>query len=83
MTGRKVGAVDAERWGLVHRVTSRDGLDAAVDGLVAELLAQPPAPLAMTVDALRALGRAVSGPETAWADPDLLRWALRDRPPPS
>jgi enoyl-CoA hydratase/carnithine racemase len=83
MTGRRVGADEAERWGLVHRVAPADGLDAAVDGLVGELLAQPPAPLAMTVDALRALGRAVSGPETSWADPDLLRWSLRERPPPS
>ena len=32
-------------------------------------------PLALTVDALRALGRAVSAPEVAWSDPDLLRWS--------
>ena len=80
MTGRTVGAEEAERWGLVHRVAPPAELDASVDGLVAELLAQPAAPLAMTVDALRALGRAISGPETAWADPDLLRWSLRERP---
>jgi hypothetical protein len=34
--------------------------------------------LAMTVDGLRALGRATSAPDIAWADPDLLRWSLRD-----
>ena len=51
-------------------------LDTAVEALVADLLAQPPAALALTVDALRALGRAVSAPEVAWSDPDLLRWSL-------
>jgi enoyl-CoA hydratase/carnithine racemase len=83
MTGRRVGGAEAERWGLVHRLATLDGLDAAVDGLVAELLAQPAAALAMTVDGLRALGRATSGSDTSWADPDLLRWALRERPSPS
>ena len=79
MTGRRIGASEAERIGLVHRVAERD-LDGAVQGLVDELLGQPAAPLAMTVDALRALGRATSAAETAWADPDLLRWSLRDPP---
>jgi enoyl-CoA hydratase/carnithine racemase len=80
MTGRRIGAEEAHAWGLVHRVAG-DGeaeLDAAVDALVAELLAQPATPLAMTVDALRALGRAVSAEELSWADPDLLRGSLRD-----
>lgn len=80
MTGRRVGAAEAERIGLVHRVVAGAHLDAAEDQLVGELLAQPAAPLGMTVDALRAIGRATSAPEAAWADPDLLRWALRERP---
>ncbi|HUP86041.1 MAG TPA: enoyl-CoA hydratase/isomerase family protein [Acidimicrobiales bacterium] len=79
MTGRRVGGAEAERWGLVHRLVARDELDAAVEGLVDELLAQPAAPLAMTVDALRAIGRATSAPDVSWADPDLLRWTLRER----
>lgn len=83
MTGRKVGGVEAERWGLVHRLVGVDELDAAVEALVAELLAQPAVPLAMTVDALRALGRATSASDVSWADPDLLRWSLRERPGPS
>jgi enoyl-CoA hydratase/carnithine racemase len=78
MTGRRLGAAEAQAWGYVHRVVPAAELDAAVDALVAELLAQPAPALAMTVDALRALGRALSAPETAWADPDLLRWSLRD-----
>ena len=79
MTGRRVHAEDAERIGLVQRLATTDGLDAAVDDLVATLLRQPPVPLAMTVDGLRALGRATSAADASWADPDLLRWSLRDR----
>jgi enoyl-CoA hydratase/carnithine racemase len=78
MTGRRLGASEAQAWGFVHRVVPAAELDAAVDALVAELLAQPAPALALTVDALRALGRALSAPETAWADPDLLRWSLHD-----
>ena len=80
MTGRRVGGPEAERWGLVHRLVPLADLDAATDALVAELLAQPPVPLAMTVDGLRALGRATSAADLSWADPDLLRWMLRERP---
>ncbi len=79
MTGRRIDGAEAERWGLVQRVVSRETLDESVEELVTGLLAQPAAPLALTVDALRALGRHLSGPETAWADPDLLRWSLRER----
>jgi enoyl-CoA hydratase/carnithine racemase len=76
MTGRRLGAAEAEAWGLVHRVVPAAELDAAVEAVVADLVAQPTAALALTVDALRALGRAVSAPEVAWSDPDLLRWSL-------
>jgi enoyl-CoA hydratase/carnithine racemase len=78
MTGRRLLAAEAADWGYVHRVAPAGELDATVDALVAELVAQHPVALAMTVDALRALGRATSAAETAWADPDLLRWSLRD-----
>lgn len=52
------------------------------NALVNELLRQPAPPLGMTVDALRPVGRAVSAPETAWADRNLLRWSLQERPDP-
>jgi enoyl-CoA hydratase/carnithine racemase len=82
MTGRRVGAPEALAVGLVQRLTTVDELERTTDALVAELLAQPAAPLAMSVDGMRALGRAVSAAETSWADPDLLRWSLRERPEP-
>jgi enoyl-CoA hydratase/carnithine racemase len=79
MTGRAVGGEEALAWGLVHRLVEPDELDAAVAALLGDLLSQPPGPLGMTVDALRALGRATSAPELGWADPDLLRWSLGGR----
>ena len=78
MTGRSLPAGEALEWGYLHRVVPAGELDAAVEALVDELVAQPALALAMTVDGLRALGRATSAPDTAWADPDLLRWSLRD-----
>jgi enoyl-CoA hydratase/carnithine racemase len=78
LTGRRLHAAEALAWGYVHRVVAPERLNGEVDALVAQLVAQPAAALALSVDALRALGRAVSAAETAWADPDLLRWSLRD-----
>lgn len=76
LTGRRVAAEEACAWGFLHRVVENDRLHDAVDGLVAELVAQPPTALAMSVDALRALGRATSASDLSWSDPDLLRWSL-------
>ena len=76
MTGRRIGGEEALAWGFVHRLVEPDALDGAVDGLLAELLAQPAGPLGMTVDAMRALGRATAALELGWADADLLRWSL-------
>ena len=42
MTSRIIGAADAERFGLANRVAPADGLDAATDELVGELLACAP-----------------------------------------
>ena len=78
MTGRRLPAAEAHDWGYVHKVVPLGELDAAVDDLVATLVSMPSHALAMTVDAVRALGRAVSAADIGWADADLLRWSLRD-----
>ena len=42
LTGRRVTAEEAGRWGMVNRVEPRANLDAAVDELVADLGAKSP-----------------------------------------
>ena len=46
MTGKLIGAEEAERIGLVNRVAPADGLDATTDALVGELLACAPVAVA-------------------------------------
>ena len=55
MTGRRVGAEEADRLGFVTRVVPVAGLDAAVDELAATLAAKPPAPLRLGRDAFYAV----------------------------
>ena len=43
LTGRQVGAAEAERLGFVNRVVAHEDLDGAVDELVAELASKSPA----------------------------------------
>lgn len=74
MTGRALGAEEALDWCLVHRI----GAEEALEGLISELLAMPPGPLAVTKDAFRAYGRTLVSLDAAWADPDLLDAARRD-----
>jgi enoyl-CoA hydratase/carnithine racemase len=45
LTGRRVSAREAERWGMINNVVPRVGLDAAVDDLAAELASKSPAVL--------------------------------------
>lgn len=78
MTGRTIGAAEALAWGLVTRVAPSADLDGEVDRLLAELVAMPDAPLRLTRDALRAIGRETPGRAAAWADPDLLSWSQRE-----
>jgi enoyl-CoA hydratase/carnithine racemase len=42
LTGRRVGATEGERWGMINRVVPRDQLDQAVQELVDELASKSP-----------------------------------------
>jgi len=76
MTGRPVSAIEAIEWGLVQRVVPVAQLAAATDALAADLLRLPAVPLALTKEALSAIGRAASAEVVAWADADLLSWSM-------
>jgi enoyl-CoA hydratase/carnithine racemase len=76
MTGRAVSAAEALEWGLVQRVVPAAELAAATDALVADLLRLPAVPLALTKEALHAIGRVAGAEVVAWADADLLSWSL-------
>jgi 2-oxoglutaroyl-CoA hydrolase len=41
LRSRRIPANEAHQWGLITQVTGPEELDAAVDALVSELLAQP------------------------------------------
>jgi enoyl-CoA hydratase/carnithine racemase len=57
MTGRLIGGEEAERIGLVNRVAPPDGLDAAVDALVDELLVCAPIAVGLAKRAMDASAR--------------------------
>lgn len=77
LTGRRLDASELRDSGFAQRLVPAGDLDAAVDEVVAELLAMPAGPLQLTKAALRA---AEGGPRASgWADADLLAAAL-DRP---
>jgi enoyl-CoA hydratase/carnithine racemase len=76
MTARVLDAGECQAWGIVTRLTEEDGLDATLEGLVADLMAMPEAPLAMTKGAFAALGR--RGLDMAWADADLISWSMQE-----
>ena len=75
MTGRELDAAEAAQCGFVQRVF--EDLAAGLEGVVGELLAMPPGPLAMTRSVFAAMSRAAIG-STSWSDADLLSWSLRE-----
>ena len=62
--------------GRLHQQSGR--VDGAVEACVNELLAIPPAPLAMTRAMTAALGRGHPAMATAWADSDLQMWSFTE-----
>lgn len=78
MSGRPVLIDELVRTGFAQRSAPLDTLDAAVEVCVAELLAMPAAPLAMTRAMTAAIGRQHPAMVAAWADPDLLSWSFRE-----
>ncbi len=78
MTTRKVRADELKSSGWAQRLSADDKLDATTQTLVDELLAVPPAALAMTRSMTSALGRSAQGMAMGWADADLQQWALTE-----
>lgn len=78
MTGRRVHADELLRSGFVQRLVAVDELDEALDACVAELLAAPPGPLAMTRSLTAAIGRTSPAMVAAWGDADHQQWAFTE-----
>ena len=76
---RKVGADELKQSGWAQRLAANDTLEATTQALVEELLAVPPASLAMTRSLTSALGRSSSGMALGWADADLQQWAFTEQ----
>lgn len=73
----RIGAVDAERWGLLHRVVDAAALDDEVASLAARLAGKPEVAMSMTTSQLRAYGTVSSLGSLAELDGDLLSSASR------
>lgn len=78
MTTRKVAADELQNTGWAQRVAENDALQSTTQSLIDELLAIPPAALAMTRSMTSALGRSAAGMAMGWADADLQQWALTE-----
>jgi enoyl-CoA hydratase/carnithine racemase len=78
MTCRPVPAEELVRAGFVQRLVPAGELDAAVATCVAELLAVPPGPLAMTKAMTSAIGRTAPAMVAGWADADIQQWTFTE-----
>jgi enoyl-CoA hydratase/carnithine racemase len=68
----RINAVDAERWGMAHRVVAMDALDTTVDEWAARLVAKPATAMSMTTSQFRAYGAASRLADLTELDGDLL-----------
>lgn len=78
MTARQVHADELALSGFAQRLVPRDDLDAAVEECVAQLLATPAGPAAMTRAMFAAIGRSQPAIAAGWADADLQQWAFTE-----
>ena len=78
MTCRRVEADELLRTGFAQRLAAPDAIDEAVEACVAELLAVPPGPLAMTRSLSAALGRAHPAMVAGWGDADHQHWSFTE-----
>ena len=78
MTCRPVLAEELHRCGFAQRLVPRAELDDAVATCVAQLLAVPPGPLAMTRSMTSALGRSHPAMAAGWGDADHQQWAFTE-----
>ena len=78
MTGRAVDAEELHRCGFAQRLAPSERLDDAVEQCVAELVAMPPAPLAMARDMFGALGRTHPAMVAGWGDADHQQWSFTE-----
>jgi enoyl-CoA hydratase/carnithine racemase len=78
MTTRKVFADELMQVHWAQRCVKATELGKETETLIQELLAIPPAALALTRSMTSALGRTGSGMQLGWADADLQQWALTE-----
>jgi enoyl-CoA hydratase/carnithine racemase len=79
MTCRPVEADELLRSGYAQRVVATDELDSAVEECVAQLLAVPAGPLAMTRAMTSAIGRTAPAMVAGWGDADHQQWAFTEQ----
>jgi enoyl-CoA hydratase/carnithine racemase len=78
MTCRPVAPEELQRSGYAQRVVAAAELDSAVEKCVAQLLAVPPGPLAMTRAMMSAIGRTSPAMVAAWGDADHQQWSFTE-----
>jgi enoyl-CoA hydratase/carnithine racemase len=78
MTCRRFTPAEAHAAGVLNRVVAPEALDAAVEELVAQLVAKPSVPLALTKEHVNAVTRTLSAAANSFSDGDVLLSASAD-----